>query len=129
MTHRQQPPEAITEAVRRICVALPDVTEHDAWTGISWRTGTKTFAHIVQIDAGWPPAYAQAFATAGPATVVTFQAIPNEREALAQIGPPFYLPSWRPGIVGARITDQTDWIELAELITDSHTICRHRTTR
>jgi YjbR len=128
MSHRPQPPEAITEAVRRICADLPDVTEHDAWTGISWRTGTKTFAHIVQIDAGWPPIYASAFATPGPVTVITFQAEPNEREALAHLGPPFYLPSWRPGIVGARITAETDWIELAELITDSHTICHRRKT-
>jgi YjbR len=128
MAHRPQPPEAIAEAVRRICADLPDVAEHDAWTGISWRAGTKTFAHIVQIDAGWPPTYASAFATPGPVTVITFQAEPNEREALAHLGPPLYLPPWRPGIVGARITAETDWIELAELIADSHTICHGRKT-
>jgi hypothetical protein len=126
---RPQPPNDIVDAVRRVCASLADVNEHGAWTGISWRVGTKTFAHVAQINAGWPPAYARAFNTSGPATVITFQAELDEREALARIGPPFYLPPWRPGIVGARITDRTDWIELAELISESHTICSGRRAR
>jgi hypothetical protein len=61
--------------------------------------------------------------------VITFQAEADEREALAHIGPPFYFPPWRLGVVGARITDKTDWIELAELITESHAICSRRRAR
>jgi YjbR len=127
--HDLNHPNDVVEAVRRVCATLADVNEHAAWIGTSWRTGTKTFAHVVQIDEGWPPAYARAFDTTGPATVITFQAEPDEREALAHNGPPFYLPPWRPGIVGVRITDQTDWIELAELITESHAICHNRKNR
>jgi hypothetical protein len=55
---RPEPPNDVVEAVRRVCATLADVNEHAAWTGISWRTGTKTFAHIAQVDEGWPPAYA-----------------------------------------------------------------------
>ena len=41
-----------------------------------------------------------AFGTDGPATVVTFQAAPDEYEALRAAGPPYHHPPWRPGIVG-----------------------------
>lgn len=123
MIQRPQPDEAIVEQIRAIVLTFPEVREHEAWTGMSWRTGPTTFAHIVQITNGWPPAYARAFATDGPATVVTFQAHPDERHALADIGHPFYLPPWRPGIAGVIIDADTDWGELTELLTDSHQIC------
>ncbi|HEX6421738.1 MAG TPA: MmcQ/YjbR family DNA-binding protein [Acidimicrobiales bacterium] len=120
---RPQPPEDVVEALRTICAPLPGATEHQAWTGTSWRVAGATFAHVVQIDGGWPPAYAAAFRTAGPATVVTFQADSDERAALGEAGPPFHLPPWRPGVVGLSIDGGTDWRELAELVADSHRLC------
>ncbi len=79
-----------------------------------------TFAHVVEIAHGWPPAYSTAFATGGPATVVTFQLDPEERPAITAHGPPFFLPRWRPGIAGLAIDAASDWTELEELIIDSH---------
>jgi hypothetical protein len=107
-----------------MCLALPAAVEHQAWTGTSWRVRTTTFAHVVQIADGRPPAYALAFATSGPATVVTFQACLDEYVALAQHGPPFHTPAWRPGIIGVELGNDTDWDELRELITDSHHLCK-----
>lgn len=129
MTTHPPPPDDIVDRLRRICNPLPGAVEHDAWTGTSWRVNTTTFAHVVQITDAWPPAYARAFDTAGPATVVTFQAEPDERRALDQIGPPFHRPRWRPGIVGLEVDEHTDWTEVDELLTDSHRICTQTPTR
>ena len=117
---RPQPPEHLVDRLREICSQLPDAHEHDAWTGSSWRIGDTTFAHIVQITDGWPPAYATAFVTDGPATIVTFQAEPDDYEALRSVGHPYHHPPWRPGTVGVIVDDTTDWTELAEHILDSY---------
>jgi hypothetical protein len=126
MTARPQPPSHVIDRVRDICRSLEGAVEHEAWTGTSWRVANTTFVHVVQVADSWPPSYARVFDTAGPATVITFQADLDERHALEQVGPPFYLPNWRPGIVGTVINDRTDWTELTELVTDSHRICAHR---
>jgi hypothetical protein len=123
---RAQPPEDVVDRLRAICARLPDAREHDAWTGTSWRIGNATFAHVVQIADGRPPAYATAFATDGPATVVTFQAPAEDRDAIRAIGHPYHLPPWRPGIAGVVIEDTTEWSELAERIEDSFRECGGR---
>ena len=105
-------------------MTLPEAVEHEAWTGTSWRVHGATFAHIVEIADGWPPAYSRAFNTEGPVTVVTFQTGPDDYRALAEIGEPFHHPPWRPGIVGHVIGDHTDWDELSELVADSHRLLR-----
>ena len=121
-----QPPDDVVERIRTICADLPDAREREAWTGTSWRRATVTFAHVVEITDGWPRAYAKAFATDGPATVVTFQAAPDEYEALRASGHPFHHPPWRPGIVGVVVDDATDWTELAELVVESYRECGGR---
>lgn len=129
MTDAVEPPEELVDRVRALCVRLPDAYEHEAWTGTSWRIGTSTFAHVVQIADGRPPAYAKAFATDGPATVVTFQAPLEDRDALRATGHPYNLPPWRPGIVGVVIEEATDWTDLAERIEDSYRECSGRRAR
>ena len=74
-------------------------------------------------------AYARAFGTDGPATVVTFQAAPDEYEALRAAGHPYHHPPWRPGIVGVVVDNSTDWTELAELVVDSYRECGGRRGR
>jgi hypothetical protein len=123
---RSHPPDEVVDRVRSICARLPDAQEHDAWTGTSWRLGSTTFAHVVQIADGRPPAYATAFATEGPATVITFQVPPEDRDALRATGHPYHLPSWRPGIAGVVIEGTTDWSELGERIEDSYRECGGR---
>jgi len=118
-----QPPEALVDRLRAVCRRFPDAREHDAWTGTSWRVGSTTFAHVVAIAEGRPPAYARAFGTDGPATVVTFQVPPEDREALRGSGAPYHLPPWRPGIVGLVLDAATDWTELAEHLQDSYREC------
>lgn len=116
----------MVERLRTICLRLDNAVEHEAWTGTSWRVQGTTFAHVVCIAEGWPPAYVRAFDSSGPATVLTFQADEVDYQALAAIGHPFHLPPWRPGVVGLELGSDTDWIEVAELVRDSHTLCRRR---
>ena len=124
-----QPPDDVVQRLGAICAQFPDAREHEAWTGTSWRRGDVTFVHVVEITDGWPPAYARAFGTGGPATVVTFQAAPDEYEALRAAGHPYHHPPWRPGIVGVVVDDTTDWSELAELVGDSYRECGGRRAR
>ena len=94
--------------------------EEDAWVGTRWRIRSRTFAHVVAIDSGWPPAYARAAGTPGPATVLTFRSSGDELEALRAIGPPFFKPVWFDDIVGLVLGPETDWTEVAELCTESY---------
>ena len=109
----------IVDALRAICLALPEAHEEAAWVGTRWRIRTRTFAHVVAIEGGWPPAYARS-AGRDDAIVLTFQSAGEELEALSRVGDPFFRPPWRPGVVGRLLTDDADWGEIAELVTESY---------
>ena len=112
----------ILDRLRAVCLALPDAHEEQAWVGTRWRIRTKTFAHVLVIDSGWPPAYAKAAATDGPATVLTFRSSGAELVALRNVGHPFFAPPWREDEVGMVIDDGIAWDEVAELLTDSYCV-------
>jgi hypothetical protein len=80
----------------------------------------------VTIADGYPPVYARVAGTDGPVTVLTFQSSGEELEALSNIGHPFFRPPWRPGIVGMFCDDDTDWREVAELVTESYCLLAPR---
>ena len=113
------PPEVVAE-LRSICLGLPEAYEEHAWVGTRWRVRKRTFAHVLTIDSQWPPAYAQAFATNGPTTVLTFRARGAELAALASAGYPYYHPGWGRDAVGVVLGDHVDWDEVAELLTESY---------
>jgi len=112
----------IVDALRTICLALPETRQEEAWVGTRWRVRMGTFAHVVTIEGGHPPAYASAAGTDGPATVLTFRAAGAELDALAHAGAPFFKPVWFHDIVGMTIDEHTDWVEVAELLTDSYRV-------
>ena len=109
------------EAIRSVCLALPEAYEEEAWIGTRWRVRGKTFAHLVPIDDGRPPAYARAAATEGPATVLMFRSTGEELAALRDGGAPYFAPPWRADEVGLVLDEDVDWAEVAELLTDSYT--------
>jgi hypothetical protein len=110
----------VVAALRAICLALPEAHEEEAWVGQRWRIRTRTFAHVVAIADGWPPAYARAFGTSGPTTVLTFRSSGDELAALSALGHPFVRPPWAPGVVGMVLEPDVDWAEVAELVTESY---------
>ena len=67
MPERAEVAPEVVERLGAICLALPEAREEEAWVGTRWRIRTATFAHAVAIADGWPPAYAAAAGTDGPA--------------------------------------------------------------
>jgi hypothetical protein len=122
MTERPDVPPQMVARLRSICLGLPEAYEEDAWVGTRWRIRQETFAHVVMVDQGWPPAYARALGQDGPMVVLTFQSSGPELDALTHSGPPFFRPPWRPGIVGMAIDTGVDWDEVGELVTESYRI-------
>ena len=120
MVERGEVASEVLAAVRAVCLGLPDAYEEPAWVGTRWRIRTKTFAHVLLIDAGWPPAYARAAGTDGPVTVLMFRSAGEELGALRNSGHPFFAPPWRADEIGMVIETDVDWAEVAELLTESY---------
>ena len=121
-TQRIDVPDEILAKLRLACLDLPEAHEERAWVGTRWMIGKKNFAHVLMIDAGWPPAYAQAAATQGPACVLTFRApLPTLRAPRYKCHP-FFRPVWFPNIVGLFIDAQTDWEDVTALVADSYCV-------
>jgi hypothetical protein len=122
VTERPEVPPEIVAELRSVCLGLPEAYEEPAWVGTRWRIRTRTFAHVVTVDAGWPSAYARAIGSSGPLSVVTFRAAGPELELLSRAGPPFFHPPWAPDVVGMVLGADVDWGEVAELLTDSYCV-------
>lgn len=120
MTSSAEVPPDVVGRLRSICLALPESYEEQAWVGMRWRVRKRTFAHVLTITSGWPPAYARAAATDGPAVVMTFQSAGPELDVLAMVGHPFFRPEWGRDIIGMVIEPEADWGEVDELLTESY---------
>jgi hypothetical protein len=114
--------QRVVERVRTVCAALPEVVEEQAWVGTRWRVRGKTFAHVLSVEKGWPPAYAKAAGTEGPARLVMFRSSGEELNALRAMGRPFFAPPWRRDELGLVIDRATDWADLAELLVESYCV-------
>lgn len=127
-----EPPAAVVERLRGICLALPEAYEEQAWVGTRWSIRKRNFAHVVAIEGGYPPAYARQAGTDGPALVLTFRSSGDELAVLSAAGPPFFRPPWAPNIVGMLldvdegVTGGVDWDEVAELVTESYCVMAPR---
>jgi hypothetical protein len=87
-------------------LGFPRVHEEEAWTGIRWRVGERTVAHI--------------FGGEDQLFRITFRAEPDEVVAFRHLGDPYFRVGGNA--VGIVVDDDTDWEELAELLTDSYCI-------
>jgi hypothetical protein len=117
--HPAVPPEIVAR-LASLCLQLPDAYEEPAWVGMRWRVRKRTFAHVLALDAAWPPAYARAARADGPLNLLTFHSSGAELEALSNVGHPFFKPRWSPSIIGMVLSDDVDWEEVGELITESY---------
>lgn len=104
--------------LRVICGELPEAYEEPAWIGLRWRIRRRTFLHVYTTD-GRRSAYID---MDDPAILMTFRAPPGELAALAHAGPPFFRADWGVNVVGMVLDDETDWVEVAELVTDSYRV-------
>jgi hypothetical protein len=107
------------EWARTVCLALPEVYEEDAWVGTRWKVRSNTFAHILEIVDGYPPSFAAAAGTRGPATVLTFRSAGHELDLILAADASFG-PLWNRTDVGVRLDVHPSWDELAELLIESY---------
>lgn len=121
-TRRPEVPQPVIARLRLTCLDLPEVEEESAWVGTRWTIRKKNFAHVLMIRDGWPPAYARAASTDGPACILTFRAPTPALDAPRYQQAPYFRPVWWPDIAGVVINSDTDWDEAAALVTRSY--CR-----
>ena len=98
----------MVERVRAALDKLPECIEEDAWVGVRWRVGQATVAHL--------------FGGEDQRFRITFRAEPDEVMAFEHLGEPYFRAGWGGDVVGLLLDDDTDWDELAELLTDSYRI-------
>jgi hypothetical protein len=106
MPERPEVPLPWVQRLRELVAELPECVEEDAWTGIRWRVGKATVAHV--------------FGGEDQLVRITFRAEPDEVMAFQHLGPPYFKASWGGNVVGLVLGDGTDWSELGELLTDSY---------
>ena len=94
------------ERISAILADFPEVREDDAWVGLAWRVRSATVAHV--------------FGGEDQLFRITFRAEPDEVMAFQHMGEPYFKAGWGGNVVGLLLDDDTDWEELAELLTDSH---------
>jgi hypothetical protein len=92
----------------RVLLDFPECVEEAAWTGVRWRVGNATVAHV--------------FGGEDQVFRITFRADPDEVMAFEHLGAPYFRASWGRNVVGLVLDAATDWQELAELLTDSYCI-------
>jgi hypothetical protein len=102
---RPEVPVAWVERLRDL-LDFPECEEQAAWTGVAWRVGSATVAHV--------------FGGEDQLFRITFRAEPGEVLAFEHLGPPYFRASWGRNVVGLLLDDDTDWEELSELLTDSY---------
>ena len=109
---RPEVPAVMLRRIRRVLSALPECHEEAAWVGTRWQVGTSrggaTVAHV--------------FGGEDQLFRVVFRAEPDEVIALQHLGPPYFRSGWGRNVVGMLLDDDTDWDELAELLTDSYCV-------
>jgi predicted DNA-binding protein (MmcQ/YjbR family) len=96
--------------VGAICARLPEIDVHvDGWAH-NYRIRRRSFALLVAVEGP----------DGRPVQLVQVRADPFERAALLASGHPFFASRSGPDRIGVLLGPDTDWDELAELITESY---------
>ena len=116
-------PEVIVERVRTLCLALPEVGVRVDYS----RTGTRSTAYSFDIRRRSFCLLVAVGDPAGrPVPLLVLRADPDEREAVLAIGHPFFTPQAGGNRLGVLLTEETDWEEIRELVTESYRVLAPR---
>jgi hypothetical protein len=119
-------PKRVVARLRKVCLALPDAYEEEAWTGLRWMVRRKTFAHVLTVEPESDSAHTRAALVTnrapGPTTLVTFRSEGEELDVLRRAGHPFFYAGWGRNVVGMVLDADTDWDEVAEILTESYCV-------
>ncbi|HXH79076.1 MmcQ/YjbR family DNA-binding protein [Nocardioides sp.] len=99
-------PEEWVLRLDAIMSRFPGCAQEPAWVGTRWRVGSATVAHV--------------FGGEDQLFRITFRAEPDEVIAFEHLGDPYFRTGWGGNVVGLLLDDDTDWSELAEVLTDSY---------
>ncbi|MBD3923767.1 MmcQ/YjbR family DNA-binding protein [Nocardioides cavernae] len=99
-------PEEWVLRIDAVLGALPSCRQESAWTGTRWRVGGATVAHV--------------FGGEDQLFRITFRGESDEVAAFEHMGGPYFRSGWGDNYIGLLLDDDTDWDELAELLTDSY---------
>ena len=103
-------PNDIVERVRALCLALPETTARvDRWAH-SFDIRRRSFCLLLAVE---DP-------NDTPIPLLVLRAEPHEREALVASGHPFLASTSPRDRLGVLLTDDVDWEEIRELVTDSY---------
>jgi predicted DNA-binding protein (MmcQ/YjbR family) len=112
-------PEDIVERIRTLCLALPEVTVRvdpsltpARSTAHSFDIRRRSFCLLV----AWEDSAGK------PAPFLVLRADPDEREVLLSIGHPFFAARADRDRIVVVLTDDTDWEEIRELVTESYRV-------
>ena len=105
---RPEVPLAWVDRLRGVMEGFPEIYEETAWVGVRWRVGQATVCHL--------------FGGEDQLYRITFRAEPEEVMAFQHLGAPYFKSEWGGNVVGMLVDDDTDWVELTELLTDSYCI-------
>jgi hypothetical protein len=112
-------PEDIVERVRALCLALPEVTVRVDYSQTRSRSTAQSFEirrrSFCLLVAGQGQ-------TGKSVPLLVFRADSDDREALLSVGHPFFAPRAGRDRIGVLLTDDTDWEEIRELVTESYRI-------
>jgi predicted DNA-binding protein (MmcQ/YjbR family) len=112
-------PEDIVERIRTLCLALPEVTVRIDYS----RTSARSTAQSFDIRRRSFCLLVAVVDSAGkPVTLLVLRADPDEREVLLAIGHPFFPSRAGRDRIGVVLTDDTDWEEIRELVTESYRV-------
>lgn len=108
MATRPDPPAAWVERVQSALDGCPECRREPAWTGVRWRVGGATVAHLF----GGEDQQFRLVVRAELAEVMAFELQ----------GAPYFRTPWGSNVVGLLLDDSTDWAEVAELVVDSYCV-------
>jgi predicted DNA-binding protein (MmcQ/YjbR family) len=112
-------PEDIVERIRTLCLALPEVTVRVDYP----LTRARSTAHSFDIRRrSFCLLVAREDSTGKPVSLLVLRADPDEREALLSTGRPFFASRAGRDRIVVVLTDDTDWDEIRELVTESYRI-------
>jgi hypothetical protein len=112
-------PEDIVERIRALCLALPEVTVR---VDASLTTARST-AHSFDIRRrSFCLLVAREGSPGQPVPMLVLRADSDEREALLSTGQPFFAPRAGQDRIAVMLTDDTNWAEIRELVTESYRI-------
>jgi hypothetical protein len=112
-------PDAIVERIRGICLALPEVTVRFDLS----RTRARSTAQSFEIRRrSFCLLVAREGSAGKPVPLLVLRADREEREALLSAGHPFFASRAGRDRLVVLLTDDTDWQEIRELVTESYRI-------